>query len=427
MEKFYWGCSTAAAQIEGGYNEDGKGSSIWDYYSLIKGKIKDGSTNQISADSYHKYKDDIKLLKELGCNAYRFSIAWTRIIPDGKGKINEKGLDYYNNVIDECLKNGIEPFITLYHWDMPLSLFKDGGFLNPNFVENFAYYCEIVVSRFHNKVKNWMVVNEPTCIIGGLGGTDSDKEYSMKELLHICHVINLCTAKGTQIIHKYGCLSGSAYCGLIYAPEHDDNKIEYEEAKRRTMILEKNDLNIFSIFTDPAMTGKYPKRLFEVYSKEELPNITNEDLQLIKNNTCDFIGINAYFAFTLSYENGEFVVNKNIDKYRTTIGWHVYDKSLYWAAKIMTDVYHKPFYISENGIAVLDENDEIRSKYLKDHINYLLKAKREGVDVRGYFYWSLMDNFEWFHGYTQKFGLIRIDRSVKNSFYTYKEIIKMNS
>lgn len=424
MEKFYWGCSTSSAQIEGAFDEDGKGRTIWDAFCDTKGFIKDGTNNRIADDSYHKYKEDIKLLKELGCNSYRFSISWARIIPDGCGKINERGLQYYSNVIDECLKNGIEPFVTLYHWDMPLNLYNNGSFFNPEFLNWFSNYCEVVVSRFCDRVKHWFVINEPTCIIGGLGGMVPFKIYPTLDMLKAAHVLNLCSAKGFEIIHKHGGIAGCAYCGPLFVPAHDDNKIEYKEACRRTLILKRDDLNIFSVFISPAVEGKYPDQLFKEYTNEELCFMKKEDFLLMKENKADFIGLNVYMASTLTYENGEFIVDKNVDSYRTSMDWPVYNKCLYWAVKIIQDSYKKPIFISENGIAVDDKDDCMRSKYITEHIDYLMKAKQEGVNVVGYFYWSLLDNFEWFQGLRPKFGIVRSDRSVKDSYYTYKNIIE---
>mgnify|MGYP003316418962 CR=1 FL=1 len=383
MEKIKWGCSTASAQIEGAYNEDGKGLSIWDHFVSIKGMIEDGSDNKIAADSYHKYKEDIKLVKELGCDVYRFSISWPRIIPDGKSEVNLKGLEYYSNLIDECLKNGIEPFVTLYHWDMPLEIFKEGGLNCPNLKKYFAHYCEVVVSAFKDRVKNWIIINEPTCIMGGMGGVIPKKVYSLKEMLQFAHTINVLNAIGVEIVHKYGGNAGSSFCGNIYAPSNRDNALEYEEAKRRTLMYKHDEVNLFSIFTDPEMTGKYGNDFFSEY-KDILPKMTKKDLELINKNTCDFIALNVYFATTLSYKNGNFIENENISSYRTTMGWFVNEECLYWAAKVFSEKYKKPLYISENGIAVDDKDDNIRSKYIENHIKWLIKAHDEGVDVRGY-------------------------------------------
>lgn len=443
---FVWGAATASYQVEGAAYEDGKGLSIWDTFCQKEGKVFGGHTGEVACDQYHRYPEDVQLMKQMGLKAYRFSINWPRILPEGIGKVNMEGINYYNRLIDELIANGIEPYITLYHWELPYELHKKGGWLNEESVEWFREFSEVVAEHFSDRVKYYFTFNEPQCFIA-LGYFTGDHapglKYGYKEYFQICH--NVLKAHGASVLalRKYGkqpLQIGFAPTSAFYFPQTD--KKEDIEIARKAMFglyttVEASMWNV-SWISDPIMFGRYPEEGLKKFA-QYLPKITEEDMALI-HQPLDFYGLNIYNAVEVrAGENGELEVVKRYDGFpKTALDWPVTPECLYWPIKFLYERYQKPIYITENGMAGTDwisvdgkVHDGPRVDFYHRYLRELKKAVSDGVDVAGYFAWSLMDNFEWAKGYSERFGLIFVDyqtqqRTIKDSGYWYKEVISCN-
>ena len=432
---FIWSAATASAQVEGASKENGKGLSNWDVYPLLDNVVYQNQSPDDGCDQYHHYKEDVALLKELGVNAYRFSFSWTRIFPNGVGQINEKGFEFYDKLLDELEKNNIEPFATIFHWDYPYELVQKGGWLNNESPKWYFEYAKVVINRYKNRIKYWIPINEPACVVD-MGGVVLRATYSTKEKLQIIHNILLAHGYAARYIKESGGLVGTALCSSVYAPNDENSKNDIKAARKEMFTMHsKAECWKISMWADPIVLGKYPDEYFDIHDEFERPNITKEDMKLI-STPIDFFGFNIY---TGSPVNGDGkVINHPVGNAKTMMDWEVYPRIMYWSAKYLYERYKKPFYITENGCAVTDilsedkkVHDGPRIEYLKQHIKYLKKAYEDGVDVCGYTLWSLTDNFEWFHGYSKRFGVVYIDyqtkeRIKKDSFEFYKEIIKSN-
>ena len=442
---FVWGVATAAYLIEGARNEDGKKDSIWDVFCERKGNIKDGSSGDVACDAYHHVEEDLDLIRGLNVNAYRFSIAWSRLIPDGVGEINRKGVDYYNRVINGLIERNITPYITLYHWDLPQALSVKGGLLNPDFPKWFEYYASVVVKLFGDRVNRFFTFNEPQCFIG-LGfdtGTHAPGlKLGVRGQLQVLHHVLLAHGLAVRQLRKIpSCKVGFVSCLGVPMPASSD-KTEYELVKKSFFDFDpENPLWSTSMYADPIFFGKYPDKYYRVY-KDIMPNIGENDMEII-SSPVDFFAQNTYeggYLRAVKDENGNYTgklegVPFDVGAPVTPMDWHYTPECLYYVTKYMYERYNKPVFITENGISCRDfvysdgkVHDPWRSEYIKTHLKQLERAKKEGVDVAGYFYWSLMDNFEWAAGYTQRFGLIHVDyktqkRTVKDSYYTYRDII----
>lgn len=424
---FLWSASTSATQIEGAFDEDGKCLSIWD--CIPKGKVKNNEDCKVACDHYHRYKDDVKLMKELGLKAYRFSINMSRIIPF-KDKINEKGLEFYSNLVDELIKNNIEPMVTIYHWDLPFWLSEMGGWKYHKIYKYFEIYTKAVVEKLSDRVKYWISFNEPCCFLfnGYMQGAHAPFQKDYLCMARISKNFFYANASVVRTIRKYAKIKPivglSFNCGC-YVPKNDTEE-EIKIAKEKT--FNSNAGKIANTwFLDPILAKK-KVTCYGVYkSKQKDVEKCYEPL--------DFIGLNIYGpAGDFSYNKDE---NLPKDRWRNMLGWTVDGKSLYWMCKYLAERYHMPIFVSENGYPdddkVVDHkiHDEQRIKYINEYLAYLEKAINEGVKVTGYSYWSLMDNFEWAEGYKPRFGLIYIDyktqeRIFKDSAYRYKEIIENN-
>ena len=437
---FIFGCATAASQIEGAYLDDGKVPSIWDKFCEKENAIIDGSDIKIACNSYYKYKEDISLLKELGVKSYRFSINWCRIINENN-EINYKGIEYYKNLAKECLNNGITPCATLYHWDMPQYIFEKGGLLNDDFSDWFSFYVDVFTKNLSDLIKDYITINEPQVIIflgHRIGNHAPGLSLSNKEILLAIHNLLKAHGKAVKIIRKNVLNStiGFSPCSRGIVPVNNDIDL-YNKCKEYYFSL-RNDYefpNLISIYSDPVFLGDYPNEYYEMF-KDILPNITKEDLELI-NQPIDYCYQNVYsgdyydlidnkltkLPFPYSYPEGN-------------INWlQVVPESLYYIPKFLYERYHHPIIISENGNCCHDSisldgkvHDPNRIDFIHRYLNELEKASNE-VDIRGYYYWSLLDNFEWAEGYSKRFGLIYVDfktlkRTKKDSFYEYQKIIK---
>lgn len=430
---FMWGAATASFQIEGAWNEDGKSPSIWDEFCHRGGKIEDNSTGDIACDHYHRYKEDVKLMAELGLKAYRFSIAWTRILPDGTGKINEKGLEFYSNLVDELLKYNITPYVTLYHWDLPYCLQLKGGWTNPESPLWFEDYTKVIVKCFGERVKNYITFNEPSVFMGcgcSQGAHAPGYQLSTRDLLHMGHNIHLAHGRAVKVIRE---LTPFAEVGITLASlpaipvTEKDADAAYES---HFSITREFFFWSDAYWADPIVLGHYPEKLLQE-TKDIFPSFTDEDMKLISQKI-DFIGINIYQG----HYTGDYTRKPGTP--HTEIGWDTFDSALEWGVKHFTKRYQIPIYITENGLSCHDwesldgkVHDPNRIDFLHRYLRGLKTAAESGCDVRGYFQWSFMDNFEWAKGYNPRFGMVFCDyatqkRIPKDSAYWYKEVIEAN-
>lgn len=443
-KNFVWGAATASYQIEGGAYEDGKGLNIFDTFCKIPGRIDNNDNGDIACDHYHLWKSDIALMKEIGIKAYRFSISWSRIMPEGTGKINKKGIEFYSNIIDELLRNDIEPYITLYHWDLPSALDKLGGWRNPDIVKWFAEYAKVIAEFFSDRVKYFITINEPQVIlVNGYqqGVIAPGLKLIVPELLDAAH--NLLKAHGAAVVAlrtfaKQPLKIGYAPCGQFNMPMSETPE-DIEAARKSMFSFYSPDMAVGSLvwYNDPILFGKYPEEELALCEKY-MPKITESDMKLI-SQPIDFLGHNIYWGHKVTATNGIPKIASDPGGFKNSPHkWPVTLDCLYWGTKFLYERYKTPIYITENGKSCLDTiaedgqiHDTERIDYINGYLKGLKKSILEGTDVRGYFHWSLMDNFEWAYGYKERFGLIYVDyqtqkRILKNSAYRYKEIIKTN-
>ncbi|HCO29648.1 MAG TPA: beta-glucosidase, partial [Lachnospiraceae bacterium] len=386
------------------------------------------------------------LMKEIGLQAYRFSINWARILPDGIGAVNQEGIRFYKELIEELKKNEIEPYITLYHWELPYELYKKGGFMNPEFVEWFGYYAKVVAENFSDQVKYFFTFNEPQCFIG-LGFLNGEHapglKVPVKDTFLMAHHVLMAHGRAVQMLRQYAKQNieiGYAPTGTMSYPATE--KEEDIEAARQHLFGINEDSNNWTWnvawWSDPILKGQYPEEGMERY-REYLPNIKESDLKLI-SEPIDFYGQNIYNGKCIRMGNdGKPEEVKRYEGFpKTAMGWPITPECLYWGPKFLYERYQKPIYITENGLSCHDVisldgkvHDPNRIDFLARYLGQVKKAKEDGVDIRGYFQWSLMDNFEWACGYNERFGLIYVDyntqkRILKDSAYWYQTTIKTN-
>lgn len=434
-ETFVWGAASAAHQIEGAYNSDGKGLGIWD--ALAQGHVKRGENGHVACDHYHRYKEDVAIMKEMGLKAYRFSISWPRVMPE-EGKVNEKGLAFYVNLVDELLDADIEPMVTLYHWNMPMWVHEQGGWHNPKIIGHFEAFVEVIVKALSSKVSKWMTFNEPACFIGNgyITGEHAPFEKRLDDLNAIPEVVALLSkhvllahGKAVQLIRKHAILTpkvGLALNGTLIEPK--DNTEESLQAAKDKMFSDFGLFGTFSWWADPIILGRIP---------DPMKSIFNEDEISIVNQSIDFLGYNCY-----STSNYDEWMPDSDPGYpgmpRTAMGWAITPNALYWAMKFFYERYNLPLMITENGMTNIDfvtmdgkVQDPQRIDFLKRYLKGLHQAIEEGVPVLGYLYWSILDNFEWAEGYEPRFGLVYVDyqtqeRTRKASSYWYEQLIHSN-
>ncbi|MBQ0083645.1 MAG: beta-glucosidase [Clostridiales bacterium] len=441
-DKMVFGVATASYQIEGAYNEDGKGMSIWDDYTH-SGYCDGGFTGDVACDHYHRFKEDVKLMAELGIDAYRFSISWSRILPEGIGKVNQKGIDFYNNLIDCLLEHNIAPYITLFHWDYPSALERRGGWRSPESSDWFEYYAEVVFKNFSNRVKHFITFNEPQCFISSAyigGGLAPGLNMSEHDVLPMAHNVLLAHGKAVRKLRETApdCKIGYAPTSSPFIP-YSDSK-EHIEAARTEYFAIRNMNWSWSVtwWSDPIFFGHYPSDFAEFEELEKyLPANYKEDMKII-SEPIDFYCQNIYFGQFMKPDGkgGYKVVHEPVNTSHTGVNWPVTPEALYWGPKFLYERYKVPFIISENGMSCHDTvsldgkvHDPNRIDYLARYLIELNKAKDEGADIRGYFCWSMMDNFEWKLGYTPRFGLVytnydTLERIPKDSYYWYRDYIK---
>lgn len=434
-EDFLWGVSTAAFQIEGAHDSDGKGSSIWDVFTSQKGKIKNGHHALTACDFYNSYQNDIDLMRELNIPNFRFSISWPRIMPTGIHPINQAGIDYYNKIIDSLLASGIEPWITLYHWDLPHALELKGGWTNRESVSWFSEYVEVCAQYFGDRVKNWMVINEPSVFTGAgyFLGIHAPGKKGITNYLKAMHHVTLATAAGAKILRNR---IPEANIGTTFSCTHIEPATEsakdIEAAKRVDTLLNRT-------FIEPILGLGYPQKDLPVLKK-----LNNYILEDDLNNLAfdfDFIGLQCYTrevvksSILTPYIGAELISAEKRNVISTEMGWEVYPPALYHVLKKFNEYKGiRKIIITENGAAFPDTitNGKVfdikRTHYIQDHLEQILKAKNDGLNVEGYFVWSLTDNFEWAEGYNARFGLIHVDfetqkRTIKNSGLWFKDFL----
>lgn len=429
--EFLWGAASAAHQIEGAYQEDGKGMGIWDTFAQRPGYIAHDENGNIACDHYHRYQEDVALMKALGLKSYRFSISWPRVMPKGYGDVNEKGLQFYIDLVDELLAAGIEPMVTLFHWNLPTAIYEQGGWENPEIVKWFEGYANVVSAALRGKVKYWMTLNEPQLFIGaGLnaGVYAPFEQKSTESLMRISKNVYLAHGSAARKIRE-NCRDvkiGMAPTGEVFLPENTEGEWE---AKEKTFSMSRESFtSSITWWSDPILKGAFPKEA-EQYFGDILPEITEAEWQII-TEPLDFYGFNIYQGTSRrdSYQGSP----------KTAMEWNVTPEVLYWSCKFLYERYGKPVMITENGMANYDwvaldggVHDPARIDFLHRYLRCLKKAVEEGVPVLGYQYWSIMDNFEWVNGYDKRFGLIYVDyrtqkRTIKDSGYWYQNVIATN-
>ncbi|MCW8132525.1 MAG: beta-glucosidase [Planctomycetota bacterium] len=441
---FLWGAAASSYQIEGAVNEDGRGVSVWDTFSKKKGTTYEGATGEVACDHYHRYQEDVALMKALGLHAYRFSIAWPRILPDGAGAVNERGLDFYSRLVDELLAAGIQPFATLFHWDMPQALEDQGGWRHPESPNWFAAYTAAVVKKLSDRVKFWMPHNEPQCFIG-MGHADAAHAPGLKlpwkDVLLAGHHALIAHGKSVQAIRahaKQPAQVGYAPVGVVAYPSDPKNPHDVAAAQWGTFaVREKNQWNS-GWWMDPVFLGTYPDDGLHVYGAD-VPKFTDADMKTIAE-PLDWFGVNIYQGRPVRIgAAGTPEIAPFPPGYpHTTMRWPVTPEALYWGPRFYAERYKLPVYVTENGMANCDwlsadgkVHDPQRIQFLNGYIAALQRAAADGVDVRGYFQWSIMDNYEWAEGYRERFGLVFVDyetqrRIPKDSYYWYQNVIKRN-
>ncbi len=449
---FLWGSATSSHQIEGAATEDGRGWSIWDAHSHTPGRTANNENADVACDHYHRYKEDVQLMADLGLTAYRFSISWSRIQPDGQGAVNPKGIAFYNNLIDELLKHHITPWITLYHWDLPLALQTEkDGWLNPEIADYFAAYAAICFKHFGDRVKHWITLNEPwvVAILGHGEGVFAPGRKSKSEPYQAAHQLLRAHGKAVQLYRKQ------------YQPEQKgkigiSNNCDWREPL--TDLQKDKDAATRSLefflgwFADPIYLGDYPQVMKDRVG-DRLPKLTQEDRALLKGSS-DFFGLNHYTTLYASDVNPNAEVQSEVygnggifeDQYvqltadpnwkMTSMNWAIVPwgcrKLLEWISERYDN---PPIYITENGCSLEDKikdgaiQDTVRKEFIESYLAACHKAIENGVNLQGYFVWSLLDNFEWALGYSKRFGIHYVDyetleRTPKNSALWYKEAIK---
>jgi beta-glucosidase len=442
---FIWGAAAASYQIEGAAFEDGRGATVWDTFSHTKGKVKNEDNGDIACDHYHRFREDIKLMKEMGLQAYRFSISWSRILPEGTGKVNEAGLKFYSDLVDELLKADIEPFITLFHWDLPQALYDRGGWSNREIADWFAEYTRIVVEALSNRVSHWMTLNEPLChiLLGHYTGIHAPGDkVSTREAFKMLHHMNLAHGKAVQTIRKYA--KKPSIIGVVPNPTTGvpatEKKEDLDAARAYTISGTSRGIYSNGWWLDPLLIGEYPKDGIEAMGSDFPADMIKDGDMELMSQKLDFLGINLYTGTIISHDDvqGYTVCPPKNGFAQNALKWHVVPQALYYLPKFLYEKYKLPIIIAENGLTLPDwvsldgkVHDPNRIDYMNRYLKELRRASEEGIDIIGYFAWSILDNFEWAEGYNERFGLIHVDfdslkRTPKDSYYWYSNLIANN-
>ena len=432
MNEFLWGVATSSYQIEGAANEDGRGQSIWDTFCKLPGKVSNFDNWDIACDHYHRFKEDLDLMKWMGVKAYRFSVAWPRVIPNGFGKINEMGLDFYDRLIDSLLEREIAPWLTMYHWDLPEALQLRGGWNNREILEWFGAYAEVLTSRFGDRVKNWMTLNEPLCSawLGHLYGDMAPGIKDLQTALNVSHNLLMSHGLACQVIRSN---VSEANVGIVINVTPAVPATDSQEDSNAAQLADGFDNRWF---LDPVFGRTYPADVIDALGAS--PEIHSGDMKLIAQDL-DFLGVNLYFRQTVAADqNSKPLPIRSVNREnvkRTAMNWEVHPQAFEEILlRISKEYSPKAIYITENGSAWNDEviNDEIfddeRIDYLARHLDAMKSARSQGAPILGYFAWSFLDNFEWAYGYEKRFGLIYVDyktqkRTPKKSAFYYRQLL----
>ncbi|HEY4336155.1 MAG TPA: GH1 family beta-glucosidase [Puia sp.] len=434
---FQWGVAMAAAQNEGAGNSYGKGPSIWDTFARRQGKVKGGGKPTVACDFYHRYKDDILLAKALGFSVFRFSISWARVLPEGMGRVNKEGIAFYHRVIDECLKLGLTPYVTLYHWDMPTALEKEGGWTSHFIVKWFSRFVTLCAEEYGDKVKDWIVLNEPFGFtsLGYMLGKHAPGRIGLSNFLPAIHHAALAQAEGGRLLRQ---LVPRAHIGTSFSCSevlpYTNNPEDIQAAKRLDILMNR-------LFIEPALGRGYPREDFKFLERLELHNRSWKYTERMTFNF-DWIGVQNYFPIVVRYNPLIPIIQASEVKAKargvpqTAMGWEINPDSFYRVLKRFW-LYGgvKEIIVSESGAAFKDTvvngavNDQARIEYFQGYLLAMLRAKKEGVNIKGFFAWTLMDNFEWAAGYDARFGLIHVDfatqlRTIKSSGYWFRDFLQ---
>jgi len=434
---FKWGSATSSYQIEGAATQDGRTASIWDRFCQMPGNVLHSDTGDVAIDHYNKYKQDVALMKELGHAAYRFSVSWSRVLPQGVGEVNEKGLNFYSDLVDELISEGIEPFITIYHWDLPQILQDKGGWLNPDSVKWFEEYSKVLFEKLGDRVKFWCTLNEPYCaaFLGYYAGVHAPGYRDLGSAILASYNLMLAHGASVRLFRKMN-LPGEIGITLNFTPSYP--LTDSKEDKLASQYIDGYDVRWFA---DAVFKGKFPQDMLELFEKRgiSLPDFSELSKAAEK---IDFLGVNYYCAYTHRYNENSWPfyadnVNQNVPK--TDFGWPIHAKAFEELLVRLKNEYNAPkMYITENGCSyndVMNEKGEVldysRINYFTRHLKAIHAAIEKGVDIRGYLAWSLFDNFEWAYGYAHRFGIVFCDfetlkRTPKQSAYWLRDVIKNN-
>lgn len=446
-QDFLFGTATASYQIEGSVETDGKGLSIWDTFSHIPGRIKPGHNGDVACDHYHRSAEDVAIMKELGLNAYRFSVSWSRILPEGRGRVNEAGVDFYSRLIDDLLDAGITPFPTMFHWDLPQSLQDEyGGFAHRRIVEDFGDYAELLVRRFGDRVKNWITLNEPWVymVLGNFFGVHAPGRSHPWAAFRSMHNLLLAHGEAVRRVRNISLSDGDVKIGITLnlMPIYPESESDRDREAARTA-----DCFINKLFLEPIFKGNYPEDIWKKMWAFR-PRVRPGDMGLI-SEPIDFLGINNYSRGIARYKwsrpffhfdvTGLEIPERDYEKDGvrfTSMGWEVFPEGLYELLTRVRDRYgNLPVYVTENGAAFEDERvgervpDPKRTEFLQLYLDQVGRALADGCNVKGYFVWSFMDNFEWAEGYHKRFGIVYVDyadgqkRIVKDSGLWYRDFV----
>jgi beta-glucosidase len=436
-KNFLWGCATSAYQIEGSPLADGAGPSIWERFVHTPGMVKDDDTGDVACDHYQRYASDVALMREIGLNAYRFSISWSRVLPEGKGRVNAGGLGFYDRLVDELLAKGIQPSVTLFHWDLPAALDDLGGWLNPDISNWFADYARVVFNKLDDRVKMWATLNEPWVVTDGgyLYGALAPGHRSRYEAPIASHRLLLAHSEAVRVYRA----EGKNKIGLVVNIEP---KYPASQSAEDLAATRRADAYMNRQYLDPVILGTYPDELKESFG-EAWPQWPESDMKKIRE-PIDFIGLNYYTRNVVRHDPNAWLLKAGPVRQKqstyTDVGWEVFPQGLKDTLVWMKKRYNNPpIYITENGAAFFDPpnvegdvlEDPLRLDYYRKHITAVHEAIEQGVDVRGYFAWSLLDNFEWALGYSKRFGIVHVNfetqkRTRKASANFYSSVIASN-
>jgi len=440
-EGFLWGAATASYQIEGAAREDGKGESIWDRFCRVPGAISNGDTGDVACDHYHRWRTDIENMRDLGLKAYRFSVSWPRLLPTGKGKLNRRGLDFYQTLVDALLANGIEPALTMYHWDLPQALQEHGGWVARDTASWFADYAACLFSALGDRVHIWITLNEPwvSAFLGYAQGIHAPGIRSFAKAVEASHILLLAHAKAVEAYRQVTPAKGRIGIALDLHPVYPlTDGISDQEAARVA------DGHQNRWFLDPVFSGAYPADMQDLYARSGIvPRIESGDGELLRSNPPDFLGVNYYFPQRAAASQKHAVLGfENCtprDCKKTEMGWEVHPRGLHeLLMRLKADYGNPAMMVTENGIACRDESREgeqiadfDRVEFIRSHLREARRAIADGAKLEGYFVWSLMDNFEWAAGYSKRFGITHVDyrtqgRTWKKSAGWYQRVIGAN-